>query len=385
MDNIYKIASLYEEIMLLEFSEAAIKKFITKFQKEASEEQIRETIKNFEKYKNTFSQKDPLQYKSFGELEQVVNAAKSKGEYKNKKITKSTNNVVTSDDILAEDENVVIYKADTQDKCILYGQKQFCISRQATGNMFSNYRLENASTFYFIYFKNKPETALDHVMVLNHHANGYSWTFSDNKTSQVKGGWKTIVKRYPELKKYKNIFVNKPLSDDEISYFDKLEDFSFSPSMKKFKELPYKMKADALKTTTSIPDDIWLMLDSVLRREFLNIGPNLTPYQADDLKPNEIERYKIVRRRSIPELLEDDIYTRNKHDSFDMITSNPEASYYYASNLDWEDVPKEIMDSIMSVKELAADVPEYVTIKESKKRILLDELYFETISDFLNR
>ena len=135
--------------ILNEFTEPVIQKLIVKFS-EVDEQTVRFYLDEFEKYKTELDKKDPFQYDSFEELEQAVDKVKGDKPRVNRDIKID----VDKNDIVAEDDNVVIYRGDTEDKCILYGQGYtFCISRRAAGNMFNHHRSEKESTFYFIYFK----------------------------------------------------------------------------------------------------------------------------------------------------------------------------------------------------------------------------------------
>jgi hypothetical protein len=313
---------LYEQV-ILEFSEGATKKIIQKFSNEASEQDIRRELDDFEKYKNSLQKKDPFQYKSWIEFTEAIHAAKGKAEFKKKKIPDESQ-ITSTDDIIADDENVTIYKGDSQDKCVMYGKGYtFCISRQAGGNMFSSYRLGKESTFYFIYFKKKAKTENDHIMVLDHTNSGYEWTFANNDTETIGGGWNEIVSKYPELKKYERLLINKKLDDTEKLFLQKLENFTNTPTLEEFSKLSYKEKVQALKSVVDLPDDIWKTLDSTLRNEFLSIGPNLTDHQANDLKPNEIERYKKMRNISFPQLVDEEFWIYNKHDNIENIRNKP--------------------------------------------------------------
>ena len=300
---------------MLEFSESAIKQLIVKFP-DVDEQTVRMYLDKFEKYKNGIEKKDPFQYKSFEELEQAVDAAESKATFKNKKAPQQdTETTVNKDDIVVYDENVTIYKGDSQDKCILYGRGYtFCISRQAGGNMYFNYRSSKDSTFYFIYFKKKPRTANDHIMVLDHTKHGYEWTFENNDTKKVSGGWDEIVQKYPELKDYKDLLSNKKLDDTERAEIKNIKEFIKNPTLKKFKTFDYTTKAKALKSGSNIPDDVFKTLDSTLMNEFLSVGPNLTPYQADSLKENQLKWYLKNRNIQAEQLITNNIYKFNKHD-----------------------------------------------------------------------
>ena len=205
-------------IILNEFTQATIDKLVKKFEKDAPKEKIEQELRDFEKYKASLELKDPFQYKTWVDLTQAVHGAKGKAQFKNKKLQKDDGTKNYEDkgtDILAEDDNVIIYKGDSEDKCVLLGNGYpFCISRLVGGNMYNDYRLTKESSFYFIFFKNKPKSARDHIMVLDHRDDGYEWTFAENDTQRVRGGWDTIVDRYPELEPYEDLFEKMPLTQE---------------------------------------------------------------------------------------------------------------------------------------------------------------------------
>ena len=307
-----KFKDLYNNL-LLEFSEGAIKKLISKFS-DTEEQTVRFYLDKFEIFKNALEKKDPFQYKTFTELEQAVDAAEGKRNVK-KGDQKKVEIDVQQDDIVAEDDNVVIYRGDSQDKCVLYGRGYtFCISRSAGGNMYSNYRLGKESTFYFIYFKKKPVTENDHIMVLDHTKNGYEWTFKNNNTRPVSGGWDEIVSKYPELKPYEKLLVNKKLDESEKTEVASMRDLANNPTLEKFKSVGYSMQSKFLKSIIDLPDDIFDVLDSYLINEFLSIGPNLTMRQANSLKDSQIQRYIKTREQSLDQIESESYYNFNKHD-----------------------------------------------------------------------
>jgi len=362
--------------LMLEFSEGAIRNIVKKFQNDATEQEIRREVADFEKYKNTLQKKDPFQYKSWMEFTEAIHAAKGKAEFKKKKVP-TQEITANQDDIVADDENVTIYRGDSQDKCVLYGKGYtFCISRQAGGNMFSNYRLGKESTFYFIFFKKKPKSAKNHIMVLDHTNKGYEWTFADNDTQPVEGGWDEIVRKYPELGRYEKLLVNKKLDDEENFSLKTLKEFSNYQTSEQFNTFSYKQKAQALKSVINLSDEIWKTLDSTLRNEFLSIGPNLTPYQADDLKPNEIERYKKTREISFKQIPKRSIRF-NKYDEVDIeyISTDVYLSYNYAKTLDNVDkIPNSIVTSISNDSDMSVRYAVNILKNKNVPDIIMDAI-----------
>jgi hypothetical protein len=369
----FDLQNIYQE-MLLEFSDAAIRKIAAKFSNDASEEDVRRELADFEKYKAKIEKKDPFQYKTWIELTEVIHAAKAASEQKKNFKKADVEGVANTDDIVADDENVTIYRGDSQDKCVLYGRGYtFCISRPAGGNMFSNYRLGKESTFYFIFFKKKSPEENDHIMVLDHTNNGYEWTFKDNNTQRVEGGWDEIVVNYPELARYEDLLSNKKLTEEEKVFSERLEKFSRQPSLQKFKEFTYKEQSQALKAIVNLPDEIWNVLDSTLRNEFISIGPNLTEYQADDLKPNEVARYKKTRALSFQQLVKSGFLEINKYDDINQIASSPNIAYKYAKDvLKGQNVPDIIIKGIASSAQYAYMYADYVLEGENVPDIIIN-------------
>jgi hypothetical protein len=322
--------------IVLEFTEQTILKIIDKFKEEASEDDIRFYLDKFERYKNKLNIKDPFQYKTFIELEQTVDKVERETNernaiVRNKKPVSNEKSDVDQEDVVVDNDDVTIYKGDSQDKCVIYGAGySFCISRQSGGNMFSNYRLGKESTFYFIYFKKKPKTANDHIMVLDHTKNGYEWTFNDNNTRPVNGGWNEIVEKYPELTPYKDLLINKKLDEEEKQFVYTLKEFSNNPSLKKFDKFSYKQKIQALKTVVDLPDNIFKTLDSFLINEFISIGPNLTDYQASSLNPTQVKRYQKQRAISLPQMDETNYLIK-----FNILDSSPEILDFISQSRNW--------------------------------------------------
>ena len=105
--------NLYYKQLLLEFQENFIQQVIKKFPN-VEENIVRFYLNEFERYKQEIppNKRDPLQYKTFEELEQTVDAIKGNKPRDTKKVQID----VDKNDIVAEDENVVIYRGDSQDK-----------------------------------------------------------------------------------------------------------------------------------------------------------------------------------------------------------------------------------------------------------------------------
>jgi len=213
----------------------------------------------------------------------------------------------------------LILKGDDEHKCVRYGKGySFCISRAGGGNMYGSYRMSKASTFYFLYFKKIPKEDERHIMVLDRTDEGWEWTFGKNQTRVIEGGWDEITKTFPVLVKYKNLFVNKPLTGEEKDYQNQLTEFVHSPTKDKFDPFTYQQKADVLKFGMLIPLDVFQSLDKYLRNEWVSVGPKMSDDIYTNLSTAEKDRFTKVR--------EQQLYQREIEDEYDLeiCKNNPE-------------------------------------------------------------
>jgi hypothetical protein len=252
----------------------------------------------------------------FVKFTEIIDAEEYKQSNKLKKKDNSTVQIEEGQDEnkIAEDNELVIYKAHSQNTCVKYGQGySFCISRQSGGNMYSNYRLGKSSTFYFIFFKNVPKSDNKHIMVLDRTQHGWEWTFANNNTQQIT--WDRIINEFPVLKKYEHLFVNVPLTDKERRKINDIQNFQSNKSLELFKTFDLETRIDILKSGDTIPDKIFDTLSKELINEYISVGPNLTNHQVKKLPKNFIPYYQKRREISIPQLLENGIYERNIYDN----------------------------------------------------------------------
>ena len=155
IENIYM-----NNVFLREYQENAILKMIMHFKKTSEQPDaiIRDYISKFEKLKDKLPKKDPFQYKTFQEFENVIDS-----NTKNTVSKADIENVNVDDLKTYEDKNIIVYKARNATESIKLGNNQyysFCISRKS-GNLYSGYRLRAESTFYFVRFKNKSDEKVD--------------------------------------------------------------------------------------------------------------------------------------------------------------------------------------------------------------------------------
>lgn len=137
--------------------------------------------------------------------------------------------VVRSDeDVVYENDDIVVYRADSKNKCIAYGAgSNLCISVKGGGNFYWAYRMGEMTggigmTTYFVFWKDTNERILiDALGDADGPTNEYSWNNieKDGKYDNVdeKITPEELIKMHPELKDpfSKNVFQFIPYGEDE--------------------------------------------------------------------------------------------------------------------------------------------------------------------------
>lgn len=296
--------AFYYGQILLEFSESAVNKIVAKFP-EVDPLVVRQYLEKFQRYKNSIELKDPFQYKTFTQLEQAIDAAEGKAKFK-RSGKKHRDAGFDEAEAIANDENVTIYKGDSQHKCVKYGAGySFCIARPVTGNMYSSYRMNQGSTFYFIFFKKRSKSDPKHIMVLDRANHGWQLTFADNNTKTVEK--ETIFKEYPELLKYINLFVNTPLTDSETATYNAIDKYNQSPThyrSRKFDSIDRDIRVELLRQPRGVGNDVFDTLDTNEVNELVTNGVAMSNYQLNRLTPSQLKRYKHTRERVLTSIFE---------------------------------------------------------------------------------
>lgn len=260
--------------------------------------------KDYLDFKNFYPGKPLNMFKDYLKFTEAVHDKAREKEYKQRNLSVKNDSPRESteynkEDLIADTDDVLILRGSNERKCVEYGKGySFCISRPGGGNMYGNYRISKASTFYFIFFKKILESDPNdpkHIMVLDHTKDGWEWTFGDNRTQKIPGGWKEVIQKFPVLAQYEKYFINKPLTEEEKAYHEKLMKFVRKPTLENFNAYSYKEKADVLKFGMKIDDDVFDSLDRDLRNEYVAIGPPISKKQFEVLSDSEKKQYMKVR------------------------------------------------------------------------------------------
>ena len=275
---------------------------------------LKSDYQNYQK----FFQNTPLnQFKSYMDWTEKVHGKRDEAAYqsRHKHIADIELEGQDKENIIENNNEILILRGDDEHKCVKYGKGySFCISRPRGGNTYGPYRTSKASTFYFIFFKNIPKSDPKHIMVLDRTQHGWEWTFADNNTQEIKGGWNELIENFPVLSKYENELVNKPMTPEEEEFNAKSRSFAYQPTLEQLNKFSYQEKAHVLKHGMLLPVDLFDSLDEYLRNEWVSVGPDMSKEIFNKLSSNERERFLKVRKQVISQ--------RGAESTFDMMIIN---------------------------------------------------------------
>lgn len=316
------LENLYSN-MIFEFTEKTIQKLIAKFNKEnpnLSETIIKSYLDRFEKVKSSpkVKRKDPFQY-NWKELENFLDANFPSEEKNTASPEKEWEEL-----IVYEKGNVTIFRAKNPRQAQILGDGfTFCISRRGSGNMFSHYRLNYESSFYFIRLHDKSGAKEGsrfvnplHYIVLDINADGRIQITGADNGSQGNGTKyiekETLLEKFPELQKpfEEGVFQKMPLTEEEKEKYKKFEEIGTIANyhrnekaygkefIKEFDNLKYSEKREYLQSDYKYPSEFFSLLDKSLRADYLNNGPSLREGQIAQLTDSEKNRWMKIYLRN---------------------------------------------------------------------------------------
>jgi hypothetical protein len=156
--------TIYESV-LLEYSQKLVNQLVDKFSEQgAGPEEAEKYINLFQKYSQglEIDKRDITKY-SWDELYRTVN---SKMENRRIKAGKIGDKNIDKDDVVYEKDGVVIYRGDSKEKCIRYGNGyNFCISSRGEDNKYDEYT-HVTKNYYFIINNNTDKFDPFHLVVI---------------------------------------------------------------------------------------------------------------------------------------------------------------------------------------------------------------------------
>jgi len=258
-------------------------------------------------------------YKTFHELASLVDYVKGQTDVSGKTNYK---NIEVDATPIHEDNDLIIYYADTPQACVTYKGDipySWCIARSDASNLFYFYRLgELETSFYFVKnkertnkeletFKGKTFTDKYHFFVIQVIKNAnpedednqqYIVTSAEND-GDGKMSWNDILKLEPKLINQQKIFASKLLAPKEKELYKR---FSNGISDKEFENLPFDEKdlylSIYVRENRPLTDNKFKFLPLDLKNKYLGFGTGLSyeQFKMIDSDSKLYKRYEDVTR-----------------------------------------------------------------------------------------
>jgi len=285
--------------------------------KDKKYKQINDPIPNLEHIKD---RTNIDAFKIWKELEDFVDYVKSQVDVSGKT---SYKNIKVDAKPIYEDNDLIIYYADTPQACVTYKGNvpySWCIARTDASNMFYHYRFgTHRPSFYFVKNKERTNKELEtfkggtftdkyHFFVIqvikyakpeNKDDQQYIVTSAQNIGDQQMS-WNDILKLEPKLTNKENIFMSKPLGIKEEELYKK---FKNGISDKEFENLPFDEKDMYLniyvRQNRPLTDNQFKFLPPDLKNKYIGFGVGLSDEQVEMIDSKLYKRYEDVTKTKI--------------------------------------------------------------------------------------
>lgn len=269
------------------YAASTVQKLLTKFKQEAphhTDAELNYYITRFDQIKtsprviqaarelNIKVPQDIFQY-SWQQLEQIVDQFPTKSKQTDKIVQQARDD----NDLIYNQNNLEVYRSDSQDKCVYYGQQKFgrkysfCISRpDKASNLYNSYR-SRGRTFYFVYDKDKPATDKTHLLVIQATSDQdiFYITTAENRGDE-RITWDRIVRVQPKLKDIKNLFTFVPFTPEEQVLID-----ARNISEENVLNVRPQLQRAYINNGSSLSINTWSALPQELKLLYLNNNPNI--------------------------------------------------------------------------------------------------------------
>lgn len=230
----------------------------------------------------------------------------------------STSEDIKNIELLYDKNNLKIFEPKTKDQCILLRNgRSWCTSRDGSGNLYYNYRLNNNLTLYYVINEDLPYSHTDFASVILVQPNGSVRLADGTNSGRFSGhdtvSWNLIYEKIPKLKGLEKIFVPKPLSKEELETIRKVQNTSVGNNPiesfngdEKMVELWLEIKSPKLSDSqyANITDD--------LKKKYIALGFSLSPIMMKNSSNKVMEYYiskkiESIKTKSLDQFNEDDI------------------------------------------------------------------------------
>jgi len=299
------------------FEDLLTQKLINKFKTEnqmLTNEQMLFYINNYIQNFDNFPFETPsIDSMNFSQFEHLIDEFVAK-----QGVDVKTQDDLKNIDIIYDDNDLIIFSPKTKDQCIRLGYgRTWCTSRLGGSNLYYNYRLRNNRTLYYVVDKSKNfEDRFFANVVLVDQRGGTS--FADKTNSGKFSGhenlpWAEISSYIPKLSNLKDLFVSRPLSEDEIEMRDKYQNIDYNASygrrlagdktpMEYFNS-PREVELWMEINSPKLFDEDYASLPPDLKKKYIALGFDLTAKQIASSEATVLNYYankKIEKIKQTP-------------------------------------------------------------------------------------
>lgn len=253
---------------------------------------------------------------TFSELEHLLDGLQGKKNPSDKKKEE-----IEDIDLKYNENGLKIFAPLTKDQCIrLKNGRGWCTSREGSGNMYYNYRLGHERTLYYVIDEDKSFDDLNFATVILVDPNG-QMAMADKSNSGRYGGstnlpWSEIVSKVPKLEGLKDIFVPKPLTQEERQLINVVRNARVGDNPMSSFNTPQEVEMWLEYNSPRLNDTQYSNLTPGLKKKYIALGMDLTSSMIKSSEPEVLKYYigkKIdnIKNKSISNLSSEDISLLN--------------------------------------------------------------------------
>lgn len=234
-------------------------------------------------------------------------------------------------DVVYDDNDLLIFAPKTKDQCISLGYgRSWCTSRLGGSNLYYNYRLGHGRTLYYVIDKSKDfeDRFFATVVLVDQRGNT---SFADKTNSGRFSGhenlpWSEISSLVPKLTNLRDLFVSRPLSEDEIEMRDKYKSIDYSSSYGRrlpgnqtpmeYFDSPREVELWMEINSPQLNDEDYASLTPDLKKKYIALGFDLTANQINSSEATVLNYYankKIekIKQTTLDRLTDSDVALLN--------------------------------------------------------------------------
>ena len=272
----------------------------------------------------------PFYLLSISEIEHIIDGLPTSKKVKNIK-----SDVTDIPQVLNPRKNLLIYAPTGKPDCIkLKNGRPWCTSREGSNNLYYNYRFDKNLTLYYVIDEDLPFDNLNFATVILVDPDG-GMRLADASNHGDYGGhvvlpWEQIVKKLPKLDGLKELFVPKPLTENEKSVIQALRrargESDLNSWAKNFLESnptfaeeysPYDIIELWMEVNSQRLSDMqYASLDPELKKKYIGLGHDLSSDMINNSESSVLTYYankklESILKKSLKDLSDEDIALLN--------------------------------------------------------------------------